>query len=302
MAYAHANYEATPAKITIGGYTFKGLAAISERDDNQHFDIELDGAGTPFKRRNRNTHTITFQPDGRCTGTILGILFAGASVAPGALLSTGSCIVHTEDGRKRTYGKAWIRPNFSVNLSTRGVMFPTITIIATKPDAATVLYTDAAVDYDGITFDDSEILLPSMSCAWGAITGFSEFFGQNGITLNYNARTQEVEDDRVGLVADRVLGWDISVSMIPVGPTMAQLQTALGAAAATMGSAPGSKGDLVLSTTGLWIQLTNAVITGTPTRTFGAAQQVMGEVTWSATPKYNAGWIRPLIVDTAEPE
>lgn len=301
MPYSHSNYEATSAKITIGGQTFKGLAAINERDDNGMFDIALDGAGSAFKRRNRLTHTITFQPDGRCTATILGILFAGAQVTPGGLLSTGSCIIHTEDGRKRTYGKAWIRPNFTVNLSTRGVMFPTITIIATKPDAATVLYTDASVDYDGITFDDSEILLPSMTCAWGSVTGFTEFFGQNGITLNYNARTEEVLDDRVGLVADRVLGWDISASMVPIGPTMAQLQTALGAASAAMGAAPGSKADLTLSATGLWIKLTNAVITGTPARTFSAAAQVMGEVTWSATPKYSSGWIKPLVIADAEP-
>ncbi len=291
MSYTAHTYEGAPGKVTIGGVTFLSQGPIREEINIATNAYNIETSGVPEPIVTGVSASITFKPDGRLTLARMQLLFAAVkqtNVPLGGLLwSSGGCVIHNINGRKRTYAKAWIVPTFSLNLTTQDTVISSLTIMCAKPNSSTALYADTTLDYDGETFDYSQVLRPNPTLAWGTAP-WDSFKAQTGVQISLNANLQAVTDDEVGMVNQRLTGWAITANAVVRGPTVAQVQAALGAATLTPGSALATKADLTMTTSNLLVTLKNAAMSAAPL-SHSAADQTQQAVTFVVTPSLTTG-------------
>lgn len=292
------SYNAAPGKVTIGGVTFLSQGPITERllINRAAMAVETAPAAIPFVTG--VGAEITFKPDGRLTLARMNLLFAAATATMGSLLwSSGGCVIHNIDGRKRTYAKAWIVPTFSLNLTTGDTVISQLTIRCTKPDRDTALYADTTLSYDGHAHDNSQVLRPYPTLAFGDASPWDAFHAQNGVSYSLNAELADVTDDSVGVVNQRVTGWNITAQFTPVGPTVAEVQAKLNAAALNAGDNFGTPVDFVASTSNFYLALKSAVMVDAPL-SHSARTQTQQPVTLMHYPvQSGADWTAPFVIN-----
>jgi hypothetical protein len=289
----------SPGLLTIGGQTFFSKTGFKIDKGLGLFDGGNDVTGK-HDLINAITHTITFVPDGQVTAGRLALLFAAVNKAQGAFIwdDDGGCVIHTQDGRKVTYAKAWIVPNFSMNISTQRQAWNTITIMCVKPDAATAIRTitsDTYPGHSGYNFAKAYGRLLTATYGDEPTTPWDTFFAQNGVELRMRADLKNYEDDSVGLANQTLTNITFEATFTPVGPTVAQVCDRMSHEDRVLGGPLANPEPLYLYCNDLFIQLTNAVIVEA-SESMSASDQTMQPITFRAQPVLSSGLLTPRLV------
>jgi hypothetical protein len=297
-------YISDPAKITIGGVTFLAKGAISINETPETWGVTLSTVGESHRVVSKLMHRITLVPDGRVNADILAFLFANANAALGSQTHSGSgtCVIHTVSGYKRTYANAALVPRVRCKLGTKGTVFDSIEILCVPPSAGGALFADTTgTAYDGVAdFDPAEIISGAPVLSWGSAP-WNSFHSQDEIDLSFEAQTEAVDDMKFGTTGLKITNIQVSAMLTPVGPTPAEVATAFAAASQGIGAVfAGAKNTLTIGQTGLWMWLTGCQIEDS-SRSHDSRAQVQGRVTFKASRSLTDGVGAALLtVDVAD--
>lgn len=134
--------------------------------------------------------------------------------------------------------------------------------------------------------------------AWESKTGFTTFAAQKGVNIKWEPQLAPVPCDGYGTIDYTVKGMVAQASMIPLGPTQAQMKTNSQEEAAMGTLASAISGDLICTgnNSGPVITLKNAYIKQNGL-VYDAEELRIGEATWETTRSISSG--TPSAVATA---
>lgn len=167
-------------------------------------------------------------------------------------------------------------------------------------DSAAFFTTGTAAFADS-GFDPADIITQPHTLTWGAAP-WAGLFTKEGITVETNLTLSDVTDDASGVVTQRIDAISVTAKAQPLGPSLAQLMTALAlqGASATRGRSLAGD-DLVIEGTGMYAKLTAAALVGGPAQWARNLDRI-GELEWRATRTFTAGVADPLFyIGTAAP-
>ena len=272
----------------------------------------------------RNTVVLNFTPDGRITNAALALMLSNSQLVPGTnLFSDAQWILIGTNGEKWVFKNMAITKLPNLKLATSGSLAGQMTLTGiplstAAPSDADAIYsytTGAAFPgyYDTVTIDGDTItgaaayniqhaLTQHYTLNWKDssntdITGFASFYGREGIDVSLNMSAAEVPDDKNGLSGMLFAGLKASFSLMPVGPTQAQIDTALriqntGAGPGTSITQDGYK--LKASAPLLLITLNNAGLKSN-SRVFDPTKPRQGRQEWVGSSSYVGATWTPAI-------
>ncbi len=214
-------------------------------------------------------------------------------------------VIHCESGLKITFANAAITKPPAIIGRVGATMFGAFeaTCIlknSSDPGTAANYYTVAAEAYPGdAAFDPSVILTLPLTAAWGEAAPWDSFLTRAGWTITPQVTLSPDDVDGLGTIDLKVQDITCTATATPAGITQAQLYAALG-----HGSGLGARragNDLVLTADGVWIKLTDAVMTDGDSG--HGDRPTVGEATWTARRAWDDGALLPLLaVDVEDPD
>lgn len=156
------------------------------------------------------------------------------------------------------------------------------------------LYTLDAAAYVPPDIDPDDILTQAYTFTWGNAP-WQNLETVDGIRWAPTFTTEDVVDDAEGVLAKRITGVAVTVSCRPLGLTPAAVNAALllQGAGAGRGASLASGDDFVMEGDGVEVVMTNAGLRAGP-QAAGRSVDRIGELSWFASRKYNAGSFEPL--------
>lgn len=310
MGIARSTLLREPGKITYGGANFfsKGNIVVTPVSERVMIESSIRGtldATRPVDRMFR----VTMQPVGEWEN--LGVLYGPLSKTFGASLigdTDAPLVIHTLGGLKLTFANAAITRVPGLRMTVKETLLGEMeftAILANEGAPATLAdyYTlQTGQAYDGDTgIDGATIKTLSYAASWGESDGWAEFYTRNGWTITPEVSIEPEYVDGLGTIDYKVTNQKVRATGALMGPTLAEVWTALQHGTALGASRLAGGEDLVISATGVYVQLYNALLTEGPA-TFGQSPLV-GDVTFEATRKWTANVPDPLIyIGTAAPE
>jgi hypothetical protein len=233
----------------------------------------------------------------------LSVLFPSAIVNPtiGARLFTGAdlpMVLHAKNQDRLTLHNTRITGLANLRLAANAQIFSgavTFTSLlknnADPADAASYFTYDTAAYVEG-DFALSTAITRAWSGAWGARTGFTAMQTEAGWEVNWELRLEDDQVDGLGPVDMFIQEFSGSARCVPVGPTLAQVQTNLfyqGDAKAAVGAGlHESVDDLVITSGTASLTLKNAGLVSAEVRWSPSAKR-MGTCVWETTRGFTAG-------------
>lgn len=232
----------------------------------------------------------------------LAVLFHALNLPIGASVfgSTDKpLIVHGRLGTKITFTNGAItKPPVIIGGAGKTLFgaFEATCLIANNGNPATeaAYYTITSQAYPGDeAFDPTSLLTLPMDAVWGDTAPWNAFLTREGWTITSEVTLTPEIVDGVGTADMKVKDKQVSASCVPAGVTPAQVQSKLSFGQG-MGARRQTGDDLVLSADGVYISLSDAVISDSALA-FGDVPLV-GETTWVASRAFNGdGTERPLL-------
>lgn len=289
-----------PAIVTYKSQTIGTVGDITATPNISRFEIDSSLKGKLDERFTQVVWDITFQPLGTWSTALLAVLFPYADPTYGeSILGSGSdddVVVHGQDGTKVTFHNAAVTRMPSVNFSTKAVLFGDMTISAigkndTEWSNANKFFTSASEAFPGFACDPADVLTDLYSHAWGASSPWDDFDTEAGLQIDWSLNIQQRTADACGVVDLILQGLTAEAKAVPMGPTDAEVRTALGIQGT--GARPGaslnaSSNDLVISSDNVSATLYAAALTNAPS-VWSRENLRNGEVVWTATRGYTAG-------------
>jgi hypothetical protein len=293
-----------PALVTYGGQSFWSKGDITVTPVFERFPISTAHFGEVTERHSNRKFTIAFEPSGRFTSGLAAVMWAVAAKNPGDSLLGGTdaaLVVHGRDGVKITFHNAAITGAPSLRLSTgttiSGQMtFTAIVANSTDPTNAAAYYTIASQAYPGDAgFAVADIYTTPYVANWGVSAPWANFVTDAGWEVGFEMNVREEKADGIGTYDLVLENLKVTAKAAPVGPTMAQIMTALKTGEA-LGTDLSGDDDLVIAST----------VVGAPEVTisraamiesgfaFGSQPKRIGPTTWQATRLITAGVAQPL--------
>lgn len=248
------------------------------------------------------------------TGTLAGEweelakLYAIMSLKRGASVFGATdkpLVIHCLSGLKITFTNAAItKPPVIIGGVGKTMFgaFEAMCILGNESDPSTVAsyYAVTSESYPGDTqFSPSAMLTLPLTAVWGASAPWDEFLTRDGWTITPNVTLSPDDVDGLGTVDMKVQDMTVTAVATPAGITQAQLYAAMGHGAGLGARRTGA--DLVLTASGVWIKVTDALITDGDSG--HGDRPTVGEVTWTGRRTWTTGVIDPLLaVGTAAPE
>lgn len=299
-----------PALVTFAGQTFWSKGDITLKPVTNNFKIGTSAFGDVDERTQDKSIEISFEPDGRFTSGLAAVLWPYAATAIGASIYGGSdraLVVHSRAGTKVTVHNASLTgmPNLRLGVGKTiqgNVTFTGLLKNSTDPTDAAAYYTVASESYPGDTgFDIADIKTLAYASAWGGSSPWDAFLTEEGWEISFDLSLAPVMVDGLGTVDMRLQSLGVNARAIPVGPTEAQVLTAMGNTRA-LGASVASANDLIVSATGLYFSLSKAGVRSAELG-YGAERKRIGQLEWFATRTVTAGVADPLFyLGTAAPE
>lgn len=231
----------------------------------------------------------------------IGVLFPDALLSP----VVGSSIFGTTDlplvilarnGDQVTYHNAQLTKLVDLFLGVDSELFQAdveITALlknSANPEDANAYYTVATgATYTENAFSKSGFTRARFSGAWGTRTGFTTITPQKGFNVTWELDLKPVRVDGLGTVDMTLNGFKGAAKCIPVGPTLAQIETNApdqGVALGTLLS--NSVDDLVIASADVSVTLKNAGMKEHGFA-FGAEPLRVGEIMWGTTRGFTTG-------------
>lgn len=242
----------------------------------------------------------------------LGVLFHALSLVKGASVFGGadkSLVVHGQSGTKITFPCGAITKPPSIIGRAGATLFgefEATCIIGNNSSAA------SAASYFAITteaypgdaaFDPTSLLTLPLSAAWGSSAPWDAFVTRDGWTITPEVSLTPDSVDGIGTADLKIADIQVTATATPAGITPAAIAAKLSFGQG-MGARRPTGDDLILTADGIYIAVSNAVITDAGLA-FGDAPLV-GPATWAASRAWDDGGVAlPLLYvadEAPEPE
>lgn len=154
------------------------------------------------------------------------------------------------------------------------------------PSDADAYYTwSTGETYSPPAFSKSNFKAPVITAAWGAKTGFTSFFGRQGWNIEWalSLNNDLTKIDGHGTLDYQIVDFIARARCLPVGPTVAQMNSQAYFDQALGALESGNAADLALTASGLSVTLKNAIIANPHAIQFDRQLDRIGEVTWEST-------------------
>ena len=290
-AIARTSIISGPAKIVYNSVSFWSKGDVTLKVINDRFNIDTAHFGKVDERFSGRRIEVQFEPSGAFTDTVAAVLWPYASTSVGTSVFTSSdkaLEIFGRDGRKITLHCAAVTTMPQIRLAVNQTICGPVTFTGivknnTDPTNAAAYYTEAAVTYPGDTgFDVAEILTKHCTATWG---GFgSSFLTEAGWTIDFNLQLSPQNVDGLGVVDMTFQELEVTASCIPVGPSVAEILSAVCPASA-LGSSVATLDDLYIVGADVGdpsIALTKAAVVESGLM-FGNTAKRVSETKWIAT-------------------
>lgn len=189
-----------------------------------------------------------------------------------------------------------LRLGVDQDMFSADVEFTALLKNSANPEDDAAYYTVAiAQAYADDTFAKTNFKRVRFAGAWGAKTGWTTIAPQDGFNVSWGLNLAAVTVDGLGTVDMTLTGMVATARCIPIGPTLAQIETEakLGGTGSGNGAAHGTllsanAADLTMTGSGVSVVLKNAALTESG-YLFGAEKLRFGEVGWATTRGFAAG-------------
>lgn len=293
-----------PAKVTFDGATFYQRGDITIPLAPATAPLAVPASG--YRDDVWTDHVITFQLQPYGAWENLSILFPSAILnpVPGTSLFTGTdkeLVITARNGDQitlhnaRIIGLANLFGGVDQPLFASAIQFAAILRDDYDPEDANAYYTistGASYGNDGL-FDSSlaNYKQQAYAAAWTGKAGFDPFQFDKGFNLSWTVDARPHVNSNLGTI-DYVIGENGLIGTlagIPIGPTLAQLETAAAFQGQLLGHRRSTVGaDLTLTGTGVAIVLKKASIANWSPM-FGVEPLRAGTITWQTTRGFTAG-------------
>lgn len=293
-----------PAQIQYGGQIFWSKGDVVVSPQFKRMGIDTAAWGKIEERFSDKRIVVSFEPEGRFTAALLAVLWPYASTLIGTSIygaTDSALVVWGRDGIKLTIPNAALTkmPSIRHGVNTTVVGSVEFTgLIANSADgsAEANYFTFTTLAYPGDAgFSVANIPTVGHRIIWKAAAApWTSCALENGAEITFSMRLQEHSVDGLGTVDMRLAGLDVSCKAVPVGPTAADIMTALNNGASIGAAATTSdltvKPDIAggCQTILKKAQLVDASLA------YGAATKRIGACTWTATRGFTAGAPDPL--------
>lgn len=297
-----------PALVTYGGQTFWSKGNIVLKPVFARFAIQTASFGKVDERFVDRRFTITFEPSGRFNDLLAAVLWPYGGTTLGTSIigaSDKALVIHGRDGVKLTFHNAAITamPSLRVAVNQTAVGPITFTAICAKntdPTNAAAYYTIASQAYPGDSgFAVADIPTAASDAAWGVTPPWDAFHTEAGWDISFNMGVQDMTVDGLGTQDLLLTSLDVSAKAAIVGPTVAQVLTAL---KPTQAFGTSLAGDNLVISGQFWgapnISIANAALVDAECR-WGATDKRIGTCEWIATRSITAGTPDPLFTVAA---
>ena len=217
--------------------TFFTNDAFEVKLNTKRFEIQPQGFTQSDQRDEDRTVEFDVTPDGRWNSTIIAALWPYLNSLPGLSMPTNTdktFIAHGADGGLLTVIASYLKKMPNVTLSAKKSMigsagFKGIVGSDMDPEDANSYLTYSA---SGGTIVDTAFSLAAIktqpySAAWGSVSGFESFYAEDGFEISFDMQSKEIQVDGLGTVGEVLQKVGVMVKCKPVGPTAAQILTAL---------------------------------------------------------------------------
>lgn len=297
-------------KVTWNGATFFGRDDIVARHNPEWTRVGSSVHGTIDRGRKDFICTIPLRLWGAWEN--LSVLFPSAVLTP----TPGTGIFGTSDlplvihGRNQdiiTYHNAQLTKLADLYLGidegifAADVEFTALIADQKNPEDASAYYTLSTGAYSDTTFAKTNYKQQRYSAAWGAVAGFTAFQAHQGWRISWNLvfEPDAAYSANIGtydlILSDKEGPFIGRASCVPIGPTLAQLETAANAGANAsnvlgrlLSGGQTAAADLVITGSGVSVTLKNAGIVNHG-YAFGARPLRIGEVMWETTTAFSSG-------------
>lgn len=310
MAISRVSLVRGPSKNTFNGGTFFSKDDFEIKVTKETFNVEDSAHGKVDERAIEIFEEASITPDGRWTNAILNsCINPFANMLPGVSLLTSTdkpFVASGSDGEIHQMNAACVTKIPEIHLSAKKTLFGPMTIkgyrtLAADWTTATSLHTLTGTggSLTDSTFSPQGVIIQPYTAAWGAVTGFTSFDTQDGWTISFNLRAEEIEVDSSGKIdiAFRTLEAMAKCTPVGAGITSANVLAASkiqgGAARGYSLQSDGAGGvtpDLVITgADGTTVVTLAAAQIKTYGYQFGATKLRAGEIGFVATRKFTAG-------------
>jgi hypothetical protein len=296
-----------PCLITYASSTFWSKGDVTVKPVFEKFDIETSAWGKVDTRLKNKRYEISFEPDGRVTSALIAILWPyGDSAVGTSIFQTAdrALVVHGRDQVKFTFHNAALTEMPSIRMGV-GVTFAGACKFTALLKLSTAV-TDAAAYYTVATAQAypaetgwlaSDILTQPALCTWGSSPWAAFQVDSPGWEIQPTMRLQPIGTDGFGTVDMTLQGLEVTARAIPVGPTAAQILTAM-SATGELGSSLASAGTELVVTSGtspkaITVTVYNAAMVDSAL-VWSAAKKRVAQCTWMATRTVTTGDPDPL--------
>jgi hypothetical protein len=237
MGIARSSLVVGPAKCVFNSATFFTKENFEIKPAIRRFDVRPLGFTQADVRDEDRMVEFGVTPDGRWSAAVIAALWPYLNAVPGASMGGAAdlpFVAHGADGALATVLAAHVSKMPSLTFSARQSLigeagFTGLIVSGGDPDDADAYLTYAA---SGGTFADSTFVLSAIktqpySAVWTGVTGFGALQGEEGFTVDFDLQTGGIPLDGLGTVDNRVQSVGIMVRCKPVGPTAAQILSAL---------------------------------------------------------------------------
>lgn len=242
MSIARSALVVGPAKCVhtpTGGSaaTFFTNEAFEVKLLDKRFEVQPQGFTQADQRDEDRMVEFDVAPDGRWSAAMIAALWPYLNATPGQSMPTNTdqpFVAHGADAALLTVLASYVKKMPSLILSAKKSLigsagFRGILGSNMDPDDADSYFTYAA---SGGTFADSGFTLAAIktqpyTAAWGVVTGFGSVIAEEGFQIDFDVQSKELALDGLGTVVEVIQKVGVMVKCRPVGPTAAQILTAL---------------------------------------------------------------------------
>lgn len=293
-----------PALVTYGGQSFWSKGDVVVKPVFKRFSIETAHFSKADERFSDRKYEVTFEPSGAFTPALAAVLWAVAGKTVGSSILAGTdspLVVWGRDNSKLTIHNAGITKAPPLRMSVDKTLMGSMTITGiiaknTDPTNAAAYYTLATATYPGDAgFSVAEIYTAPPVANWGASAPWVNFASESGWEIDFNMNIREDAADGIGTYDMILQSLEVTAKCNPVGPSVAQILTALKSDQA-FGTSLASANDLVIGS-GIAsrpiVTISKAAMVNSEAK-FGVASKRIGATEWAATRSITAGVAAPL--------
>lgn len=293
-----------PALVTFDGQTFWSKGDVTVTPTFKRMGLDTAAFGKLEDRFTDKRVIVSFEPAGRFTAALAAVLWPYAATLTGASIygaADRALVVHGRDGIKLTVPNAAVTQMPTIRHGVDKTLVGPVTFTGLVKNSAdgsaeADYFAFATMAYPGDTgFSVADIKTIGHRLVWKAAAApWTLCAIETGAEVSFALKLQEHAVDGLGTIDMRLAGLDVTVKATPVGPTAADILSALNGTGALGSAASGS--DLTIKPDlagGCQTIIKRAQLVDAQLR-YGGASKRIGTCTWQATRGFTAGAPDPL--------